>query len=82
MATVRVAHAEALPGKLIRKAGYRSWQRCLPLDTSVTNRILATIRDAIVANVDGILAMSAVEALLYGIIFWIAGCLEPPDSPP
>ncbi len=28
----------------------------LPLDTSVTNRILATIRDAIVANVDGILA--------------------------
>jgi predicted PurR-regulated permease PerM len=45
----------------------------LPLDTSVTNRILATIRDAIVANVDGILAEGAVEALLYGIIFWIAG---------
>jgi len=45
----------------------------LPLDTSITNRILATIRDAIVANVDGILAKSAVEALLYGIIFWIAG---------
>ncbi len=45
----------------------------LPLDTSVTNRILATIRDAIVANVDGILAMSAVEALLYGVVFWIAG---------
>jgi hypothetical protein len=33
----------------------------LPLDTSITNRILATIRDAIVANVDGILAMSLVE---------------------
>ncbi len=45
----------------------------LPLDTSVTNRILATIRDAIVANVDGILAMSVVEAILFGIIFWIAG---------
>jgi len=45
----------------------------LPLDTSVTNRILATIRDAIVANVDGSLAMSAVEAILFGIIFWIAG---------
>ena len=45
----------------------------LPLDTSVTNRILATVRDAIVANVDGILAMSAGEAILYGIIFWIAG---------
>jgi len=45
----------------------------LPLDTSVTNRILATIRDAIIANVDGILAMSVIEAILFGIIFWIAG---------
>jgi predicted PurR-regulated permease PerM len=45
----------------------------LPLDASVTNRILAAISDAIVANVDGILAMSLVEALLYGIVFWIAG---------
>ena len=45
----------------------------LPLDASVSNRILATIRDAIVANVDGILAMSIVEAILYGIVFWIAG---------
>jgi predicted PurR-regulated permease PerM len=45
----------------------------LPLDTSVTDRILGTIRDAIVANVDGIFAESAVEALLYGIVFWIAG---------
>jgi len=45
----------------------------LPLDTSVTNRILATIRDAIVANVDGILAMSVVEALFFGSVFWIAG---------
>src|SRR5271157_1572893 len=45
----------------------------LPLDAAVTNRILATIRDAIVTNVDGILAMSVIEAILYGIIFWIAG---------
>jgi predicted PurR-regulated permease PerM len=45
----------------------------LPLDAAVTDRILATIRDAIVTNVDGILAMSVVEAILYGIIFWIAG---------
>ena len=49
----------------------------LPLDASVTNRILATIRDAIVANVDGILAMSAIEAVLYGIIFWVAGTGSP-----
>ena len=45
----------------------------LPLDTSVTNRILATIRDSIIANVDGILAMSVIEAILYGIVFGIAG---------
>lgn len=49
----------------------------LPLDTSVTNRILSTIRDAIVANVDGILAVSAAEAVWYGIAFWVAGI----DSP-
>jgi len=49
----------------------------LPLDTSVTNRILATIRNSIVSNVDGILAMSVIEAILYGIIFWIAGIALP-----
>lgn len=45
----------------------------LPLDASATDRILTTVRDAIVANVDGILAMSGIEAILFGIIFWIAG---------
>jgi predicted PurR-regulated permease PerM len=49
----------------------------VPLDTSVTNRILTTIRDAIVANVDGILAGGAVQAMLFGIIFWIAGVGSP-----
>jgi predicted PurR-regulated permease PerM len=49
----------------------------LPLDASVTNRILSTTRDAIVANVDGILAVSAVEAILFGIIFWVAGIGSP-----
>lgn len=49
----------------------------LPLDASVTDRIVTTMRDAIVANVDGILAMSAVEALLFGIIFWVAGIGAP-----
>jgi predicted PurR-regulated permease PerM len=49
----------------------------LPLDTSVTNRILSTARDAIVANVDGILASATVEAVLFGVVFWIAGIGSP-----
>ena len=49
----------------------------LPLDPSVTDRVLTTIRDAIVANVDGILAMSAVEAILFGVVFWVAGIGQP-----
>jgi predicted PurR-regulated permease PerM len=49
----------------------------LPLDTSVTDRILSTTRDAIVANVDGILAVATVEAILFGVIFWIAGIGSP-----
>ncbi len=49
----------------------------LPLDASVTNRILTTIRDTIVANVDGILAGGAIQAILFGIIFRIAGIGSP-----
>jgi len=49
----------------------------LPLDPSVTNRIVSTVRDSIVANVDGILAVSAAQAILFGIIFWIAGIGSP-----
>ena len=49
----------------------------LPLDVSVTNRILATIRNAIMANVGGILAMSVVEAFFFGTVFWLAGISLP-----
>jgi len=49
----------------------------LPLDTAVTNRILVTVRDAIVANVDGIVAVGAAEAVVYGITFWVAGVGSP-----
>jgi len=45
----------------------------LPLDAAVTTRILTTIRDAIVANVDGIVAVSAAEAIVFGTTFWVAG---------
>ncbi len=49
----------------------------LPIDASVSDRILAALRDAIVANVDGILAMGTVEAILFGTIFWVAGIASP-----
>lgn len=49
----------------------------LPLDSSVVNRILATARDAIVANVDGMVAVGAAEALAFGIVFVIAGVPSP-----
>ena len=49
----------------------------LPLDAAVTNRILATMRDAIVANVNGIVAVSAAEAVLFGTIFWVADIGSP-----
>jgi len=43
----------------------------------VTDRLVGAIRDAIVANVDGILVVAAVEAILYGIIFLVAGVGSP-----
>jgi predicted PurR-regulated permease PerM len=49
----------------------------LPLDKSVTARILSNTRNSIVANVDGILAVAAAEAFIFGIVFWIAGVSSP-----
>ena len=49
----------------------------LPLEAAATNRIISTTRDAIVANVDGIVAVGAVDAILFGIVFWIAGVGSP-----
>ena len=49
----------------------------LPLDTAVTNRIVSTTRESIVANVDGIVAVSAAQAVLFAVVFWLAGI----DSP-
>lgn len=49
----------------------------LPLDTEVTERIVSTTRDAIIANVNGVLANSAADAVVYGIVFGIAGVASP-----
>lgn len=55
------------------KAWITQLMSALPIDPSVRDRILTSIRDAIVANVDGILAMAVAEAMLFGTIFQIAG---------
>ena len=59
----------------------RSWLErstaLLPLDTATTNRILSTTRDSIVANVDGIVAVGAAQAVLFGVIFWASGIESP-----
>jgi len=59
----------------------KSWisqlMSALPIDASVSERILMALRDSIVANVDGILAMAAAEAILFGTIFRIAGIASP-----
>jgi predicted PurR-regulated permease PerM len=49
----------------------------LPVDATINDRILAATRDAIVANVDGILAMAVIEAILFGTILWVAGIASP-----
>jgi len=45
----------------------------LSMDASASGRIVTAVRDAIVANVDGILAMGVGEAMLFGAIFQVSG---------
>jgi len=59
------------------KAWVAQTMALVPLEAPVTQRILAAVRDSIVANVDGILAMAAVEAILYGAIFRAADMASP-----
>jgi len=49
----------------------------VPLDKEVTARILSATRDAIIGNVDGVLANGAADAVVYGIVFGIAGVASP-----
>ena len=49
----------------------------LPLDVAVTGRIVTTVRESIVANVNGILVVSAADAVLCGSVFWLAGVGSP-----
>jgi len=55
------------------KAWITQLMSALPIGASVSERILTAIRDAVVANVDGILSMAVAEAMLFGTIFQIAG---------
>jgi len=63
---------------LLRGRGWVSQiSEIVPLDKSVTARVRSTMSDAIVANVDGILAVGAAEAVAYGIVFGIARIESP-----
>ena len=49
----------------------------LPLDVAVTGRIVTTVRESIVANVNGILVVGTADAVLCGSVFWLAGIGSP-----
>jgi len=48
-----------------------------PLDTGTATRITATVRDSIVANVNGVIAVAAGQALLLIAGFWVVGVQSP-----
>jgi predicted PurR-regulated permease PerM len=63
---------------LIKGQGWAAqFAAILPLDSAVTNRIVSTVRDAIIATVDGTVAVAAADAVLFGIIFGFAGIPSP-----
>ena len=55
------------------KAWVKQVTSMLPIDAAASARIITAVRDAIVANVDGILAMGVGEAMLFGTIFQVSG---------
>ena len=48
-----------------------------PLDARTTARILRTIQDSVVANVNGVFAAAAGQGLLLGLGFWFVGVRSP-----
>jgi predicted PurR-regulated permease PerM len=49
----------------------------IPLDPRVTASLFKTVRDSVVANVNGVLAVAAVQGLLLGLGFWFVGVRSP-----
>jgi predicted PurR-regulated permease PerM len=48
-----------------------------PLDPRATSRLLQTVSDSVVANVNGVLAVAAAQGLLLGLGFWFVGLRSP-----
>lgn len=48
-----------------------------PLDPDATARLVRTIKDSVVANVNGVLAVAAAQGLLLGLAFWLLGLRSP-----
>jgi predicted PurR-regulated permease PerM len=49
----------------------------IPLDPRVTASLFKTVRDSVVANVNGVLAVAAVQGLLLCLGFWFVGVRSP-----
>jgi predicted PurR-regulated permease PerM len=49
----------------------------LPLDARITASLFRTVRDSVVANVNGVLAVAAAQGLLLCLGFWVLGFRSP-----
>jgi predicted PurR-regulated permease PerM len=49
----------------------------IPLDPRATSRLFQTVKDSVVANVNGVLAVAAGQGLLLGLGFWFVGLRSP-----
>jgi predicted PurR-regulated permease PerM len=49
----------------------------IPLDPGVTASLFKTVRDSVIANVNGVLAVAAGQGLLLGLGFWFVGVRSP-----
>jgi predicted PurR-regulated permease PerM len=49
----------------------------IPLESRVTASLFATVRDSVIANVNGVLAVAAAQGLLLCLGFWFVGLRSP-----
>lgn len=60
-----------------REAGLRALRALSPLPDAQTNKLVARVRDTIFATIYGTLAVSSVQGLLGGLMFWALGLPAP-----
>jgi predicted PurR-regulated permease PerM len=49
----------------------------VPVDPETTRRLIRTVQDAVIANVNGVLAVAFSQGLLLALAFWAAGLRSP-----